>query len=337
MDMPEQPVKLQDVANAAGVSLATASRALGGKKRVSSETTRSVTEAAGRLGYTVHPIARALREGITRTVGMIVPVIGNPHFSELIAATEAELQTHGFELIVADSHGDVEQEAKRLRTLVGRRVDGILLVSQNSEESMPAVLEALDSIPVIQIDRKIDDLQGDFVGVDDDAGMRLVLQHLASRGARRLVLASADDQNSVGRGRRQAFERLVQELRLQADPHVIDNFSVEAGYAAAAEMVRRGRLPDAVVAGADINAVGVISGLRDFGVDVPGNILVTGFDGTQLSELYNPPITTVNQPVVGLAQNAVAFLLSRIAEPSGAARNVRVETELIVRTSSTRM
>jgi LacI family transcriptional regulator len=331
---PPRPVKLQDVAEAAGVSIATASRALAGKTRVSAETTRTVLEAAGRLGYVVDPIARALREGSTRTVGMIVPVIGNPHFSELIAAVEDQLQTFGFELILADSHGEVVQEAKRLRTLVGRRVDGIVVVIHDSEASAPALRQAMCSVPVVQLDRKVEQLQSDFVGIDEDEAMRLILEHLVDRGVHRVVLASADDANSVGRGRREAFERLVGELGLVADPHVIDDFSVQAGRDAADEIVRRGSLPDAVVAGSDINAVGVISRLQSLGVQVPGDILVTGFDGTQLSEVYNPSITTVRQPVKALARNAVSFLLARIADPTGPQRDCRITTELVVRSST---
>jgi LacI family transcriptional regulator len=143
-----------------------------------------VLETAGRLGYTVDPIARALREGSTRTVGMIVPVIGNPHFSELIAVVEDELQTAGFELILADSHGDVDQEARRLSTLVGRRVDGLLIVAHSSEGSALAIRAAMRSVPVVQLDRRVDHLPGDFVGIDDDEAMRLLLEHLVERGVR---------------------------------------------------------------------------------------------------------------------------------------------------------
>jgi LacI family transcriptional regulator len=328
------PAKLQDVAEAAGVSIATASRALGGKKRVSAETTQLVLAAAERLGYRVDPIARALRSGSTRTVGMIVPVIGNAHFVALIAAVEDELQGFGFELILADSHGDVRQEAKRLRTLVDRRVDGVLLVPHDSRKSAAAIRETMRTVPVVQVDRKVDRLQSDFVGIEEAAAMRLILEHLVERGARRVVLASADDVNSAGRGRREAFERLVAELGLIADAHVVDSFSVEAGRNAADEIFHRGSLPDAIVAGADVNAVGVISRLRELGVRVPADVLVTGFDGTQLSEIYNPPITTVRQPVRALARNAVTFLLSRIADPAEPARDSRISTELVIRAST---
>ncbi len=334
METLPQAIKLHDVAEAAGVSIATASRALGGKKRVSRETAKIVLEAAERLGYRVDPIARALREGSTRTVGMVVPIIGNPHFAELIAAIEDELQAFGLELIISDSHAEVQQQAKRLRTLVDRRVDGILLVSHDAKKSVPAIRESMRAAPVVQIDRKVNGVKCDFVGIDDDPAMRLILDHLVEQGVHRVVLTSADDLNSVGRARREAFERHVSELGLTSDPHIIDNFSVEAGRDAADELLRRGDLPDAIVAGSDMNAVGVIARLRERGVDVPDQVLVTGFDGTQLSEIYNPPITTVRQPVGSLARNAVAFLLSRIADPTEPARDSRIATELVVRAST---
>lgn len=328
------PVKLQDVADAAGVSIATASRALGGKKRVSAQTAEAVLAAARRLGYTVDPIARALRDGSTRTVGMIVPVIGNPYFAELIGAVEDELRQVGFELVIADSHGDVAQEALRLATLVARRVDGILVVPQDSTGSVTAIRRAMTSVPVVQVDRKVDRVAGDFVGVDNDTGMRLVLEHLADQGVRRVVLASSDDANTAGRTRRQAYERLVLELGLVADAHVIGNFSIEAGREAARQLLARTSLPDAVVTGSDLNAIGLVSGLRQSAVHVPTDLLVTGFDGTELSEVYEPSLTTVHQPLDAIARNAVSFLMSRVADPQQPVRDSRIGATLVVRAST---
>ena len=329
-----QSVKLQDVAEEAGVSIATASRALAGKKRVSAQTVQIVLAAAARLGYRVDPIARALREGSTRTIGMVVPVIGNPYFSELIASVEDGLREAGFELIISDSHGDIEQEALRLATLVARRVDGIIIVSQDSTGSVPAIGETMRHVPVIQVDRKVDRLDSDFVGVDNHAGMRLVLEHLAERGVRRVTLASSDNANTAGRTRREAFERLVDELGLSADKHIVGNFSVEAGRQAAEELLARESLPEAVVAGSDLIAIGLISRLRQFQVSVPRDILVTGFDGTLLAEVYEPTLTTVRQPLEAIARNAVSFLTSRIAEPQAPVRDTRIGVQLVVREST---
>lgn len=331
-----QPVKLQDVADAAGVSIATASRALGGKTRVSAATARTVLEAATRLGYRVDPIARALRDGSTRTVGMVVPVIGNPYFAELIAAVEDELLAAGFELVIADSHGDVEHEALRLATLVARRVDGILLVPQDSTGSVPAIRRTMESTPVVQVDRKVDRVDGDFVGVDNDAGMRLILEHLLDRGVRRVTLASSDDANTAGRTRRLAYERLVDELALTADEHVIGTFSIETGRRAADILLARASLPDAVVAGSDLIAVGLVARLRQSAVRVPRDLLVTGFDGTVLSEVYEPALTTVHQPIEAIARNAVSFLTSRISAPTEPVSDSRIGATLRVRESTSR-
>ncbi|MDQ1060472.1 LacI family transcriptional regulator [Arthrobacter globiformis] len=330
----DQIVKLQDVANEAGVSIATASRALAGKDRVSRETTEIVMTAAKKLGYSVDPIARAMREGITRTVGMIVPVIGNPFFAELVDAVEAELQLSGRELIIADSHGDVAQEARRLETLVGRRVDGILIVSQDHDRSIPAIRKAARSVPVVQVDRKVGRLSGDFVGVDNFIGMQLILDHMVHRGTKSVVLASSDNANSAGRSRRVAFEQITRELPLDVQEHIIGDFSIESGRRAGEELLRRKTLPDAVVAGSDLIAFGIMSTLIRSGVRIPDDLLVTGFDGTSLSGVFEPPLTTVTQPLAAIARDAAAFLTTRIADANEPTRDSRIAPTLVVRESA---
>lgn len=329
-----EKVKLHDVAAAAGVSIATASRALAGKSRVSAATTAHVMEVARGLGYRVDPIARALREGSTRTVGMIVPVIRNPFFAELIDATEAELHAAGLELILADSHGDVAQERRRLESLVSRRVDGIFIVPHHERMSAAGIRAAMQEVPLVQMDRRVEKLRTDFVGVNNEDGIRLLVEHLAARGVKTIALASADDQNAAGRLRRTSFEATTAELGLTVAPHAIGNFSVEAGIAAANELLARGPLPDAIVAGSDVNAFGVVSALRAAGIRVPDDVLVTGFDGTSLSEVFDPALTTVLQPTAEIAAAAVAFLTERMANPDGPVREQVISPRLLVRASA---
>ncbi|MET3176414.1 UNVERIFIED_ORG: LacI family transcriptional regulator [Arthrobacter sp. UYCu721] len=330
----DQTVKLQDVADEAGVSIATASRALAGKDRVSRATTEIVMTAAKKLGYSVDPIARAMRDGMTRTVGMIVPVIGNPFFAELVDAVEAELRLSGRELIIADSHGDVGQEARRLETLVGRRVDGILIVSQDHDLSVPAIRKAARSVPVVQVDRKVGRISGDFVGVDNFIGMQLILEHLVRRGVKSVVLASSDNANSAGRSRRLAFEEITRDLPLVVQEHIIGDFSIEAGRRAGEELLRRKALPDAVVAGSDLTAFGVMSALIRSGVRIPDDVMVTGFDGTSFSAVFEPPLTTVAQPLAAIARDAAAFLGARIADPNEPTRDSRIAPTLVIRESA---
>ncbi|UCN13746.1 LacI family transcriptional regulator [Cellulomonas iranensis] len=329
-------VRLRDVAEAAGVSIATASRALTGRNRVSASTTAHVTAVARRLGYQVNSVGRALREGSTRTVGMTVPVIGNPYFAQLVDAVEGALVEPGLELLIADSHGDVDHEARRLRTLVGRQIDGLVVVPADVERSAPALRAARRHAPVVQLDRRVEGLTTDFVGVDNALGMRVVVDHLVDRGARSVVLVGADDVTSAGVERREGFEAAVARRGLEVHAPLLDDFSLEAGQRAAEELVARGPLPDAVVAADDLLAVGVVTTLRRLGVDVPGRVLVTGFDGTVIAGITEPALTTVVQPFAALAQEVTRTLLARIADGSAPTRQSRISPELLVRASTTR-
>ena len=321
-------VTLLDVAEAAGVSIATASRALAGKDRVSRNTIERVRTIAADLGYRVDPIARALREGSTRIIGMIVPVIGNPFFAQLVDAVEEQVHRSGFELLLADSHGFVSEEARRLTVFGERKVDGVAIVPSDRITSAAGLRTLRENVAVVQLDRSTGSSVADFVGVDNDAGIRLILEHLLERGVRSVVFAGADDITSNGAERWDAFQRAASASPLPVTAPFRGEFSIASGTAAADELLARGPLPDAVVAGSDLIAIGLIARLRERGVRVPEDVLVTGFDGTELSQIYSPSITTVVQPVEEIATEAISYLVGRIQGAQGAVRNSRVAPAL---------
>lgn len=329
-------VTLSEVAAAAGVSVATASRALSGKNRVAVATIERVRTAAAELGYRVDPIARALREGSTRIVGMIVPVIGNPYFAQLVDAVEHELHRGGFELLLADSHGELAEEAKRLTVFGDRKVDGIVIVPSDRIASAAAVRAIPAGTSVVQIDRSAGTSLADFVGVDNEIGIALALDHLAERGARSLAYVGADDLTSSGAERRIAFDRAADQAAFAIGEPIRGDFSLATGAAAADALVARGELPDAVVAASDLIALGLIARLREHGVDVPRDLLVTGFDGTELSQVLSPTLTTVVQPIEAIAADAIGFLTARIAGSAAPVRRSRVAPTLLVGGSTTR-
>jgi LacI family transcriptional regulator len=330
-------VTLQDVAQAAGVSIATASRALAGKDRVSRNTVERIRAVAAELGYRVDPIARALREGSTRIIGMIVPVIGNPFFAQLVDAVEAEVHRAGFELLLADSHGFVTEEARRLMVFGERKVDGVAIVPSDRIASLAALRALPPNIAVVQLDRSAGVSAADFVGVDNAHGIRLVVDHLVDRGVRTVAFAGSDDITSNGAERWDAFQREVARTGLEMVATTRGEFSIASGRAAAADLSGRRRpLPDAIVTGSDLIAIGLVAGLREAGVRVPDDVLVTGFDGTELSEIYAPSITTVVQPVGGIARDAITYLVGRIQGSDAPVRNSRIAPELRVGQSTTR-
>lgn len=315
--------------------MATVSRALTGRGRVSDETAKRVRELADQLGYHVNSVGKALREGSSRSVGMVVPVIGNPFYSSLIKAVEDELQLLDYELVIADSHGNVERETRRLGLLRSQQVQGILLVPASAKHSGDAVRALAPIVPIISVDRRLQDIEIDFVGVDNGIGIRLVLDHLVAQGVESIALASSDNVTSAGQERRRAFEAGAHERSLKLFPPVINAFDLETGLAAGTSFAEYEHLPDAIVAGDDLIAVGLISALAARGIQVPGDVLVTGFDGTYLAALVEPGITTVQQPIGEIASLAVQALMRRRGSSSASTiMDVTLPPTLIVRSSS---
>lgn len=317
------------------MSIATASRALAGKPRVSRATIERVRQIADELGYRVDPIARALREGSTRLIGMVVPVIGNPFFAQLVDAVEAEVNRTGFELLLADSHGFIEEEFRRLRVFGDRKVDGVILVASDREASADAIKYLPDGVSVVQIDRSTDSSSADFVGVDNERGMQYVIDHLVDQGVSSVAFAGSDDATSNGVERWDAFHRLAERAGLDIREGYRGEFSTATGAAAADALTQRG-LPDAVVAADDLIAIGVIKRLREKGIAVPDDVLVTGFDGSELASLVWPTLTTVVQPIHSIAADAVSLLVGRIGGEAGPFRRSRV-TPSLQRGESTRV
>src|SRR5918998_348563 len=191
------PVTIREVAEEAGVSIATASRALSGSRQVTPTTRRAVLAASERLGYRANTVARSLRMGSTATVGMVVPVISNPYFPLLVEAVERELSAGGRELLLCDSQDDVAIEAARVGALLDRRVDGLLFIPCDRRLSAATLSRARARVPVVQLDRSVDGEDADFVGVDNEVGIRDVVEHLAASGRRTFALVSSEEVDST--------------------------------------------------------------------------------------------------------------------------------------------
>lgn len=330
-------VLLSDVAAAAGVSLATASRALSGSKSASPQAAAAVAEAALRLGYRPNRVAQAMRAQSTGLVGLVVPGVANPFFSGLIEALEMTLYHGDLEMILCDSRGSVEEERRRVETLVDRKVDGLIVIPTDYERSAASLRWAQGAGPVVQVDRQVPGLAADYVGVDNGVGIRALLAHLAGAGARRIAFVSDEGHSSTGRGRLDAFESEIRRFPiLSTDPHLLGEFSVDFGRQAARRLLRRRQLPDAVLCGADLIALGVVRELAEHGVRAPDAVLVTGFDGVVFTEFSDPPITTVCQPVEAIARAVVELLDARLGGDTSPPHRHEIAPTLSVRRSSTR-
>ncbi len=329
------PARLRDVAAAAGVSMSTASRVLSGAPGVSPRSVAAVLAASKRLGYRPNLIARGLRARTTGLVGIIIPGIGNPFFAGLVEALESVLYDASLDMILSDSRGTDTDEARRLQTLLDRQVDGLIMIPAGHHSSAPAMQWAHRSVPIVQIDRQVDGLPADYVGVDNALGIRLTLEHLAGQGASTLAFVSDDTASSTGRSRFDAFRLTVPRVPgLEMGETLLGSFSIGFGREAAKQLMRHSLMPDAVVCGSDLVALGIVREFRQSGIAIPGTVKVTGFDGILFGELCDPPLTTVLQPVQAIAAEAVRLLQARMRGDQAAARRSEIAPSLIVRRSS---
>jgi len=333
------PPTIRQVAKAAGVSPATVSRALHGTRPVRPELRARALEAADRLNYRANRVAQALRTRSTGTVGMVVPNVANPFFPVVIQAVEKELRRHGVHLLLCDSGDDVREEAELVRSLLDHRIDGILISPCDRLSSRAAVRLAASTVAVTQIDRWA--LPGtSYVGVDQEAAMTEVIEHLIAEGCRRFAYVSSTSRASTAAERLRAYRRRVRRVHAPSAGRVYQGkFSLEWGREAARQIVAERDLPDAIVCANDLVALGVLDVLRSKKVLVPEDVLLTGFDDTELASIAWPPLTSVRQPFEMIGRKGVELVLSPKGSPrAGSANDVHLfKAEVRVRESSRRL
>jgi LacI family transcriptional regulator len=239
---------------------------------------------------------------------MLVPHLENPFFAHLVRCVESQLHLRGFQLIVADSHADTDVESQRLRLLEASQVDGILVIPAWFERSADVIARVARDLPLVQLDRLAGAEVADFVGVDNVAGMRDIVTHLIDRGARSAIYIGGDDATSPGRERAEALRRAAEEHGMDLVGEVRHQFTLQTGRDAARGLRS---LPDAIVCGDDLIALGAMGELIRSGLRVPDDVMITGFDGTVMARAVEPALTTIEQPVEAIAERAVSMLMAR--------------------------
>lgn len=311
---------IQDVARAANVSTATVSRALSLPGRVSEETRRTVIEAVERTGYAVNQTARNLRRKETSSIVVLVPNLGNPFFSQILAGIEARLARAGYNVLIADTkHPDVQEE-RLLDYLHVNRADGIISLDGGLP---PRFLTATGStVPPIVFCCEWDDATGlPSIRFDNAGGEALAVRHLAERGHRRIGHVLGPEGNVLTRDRLAGFRRGLAESGLaeRADWIFEGDFSLRSGVEAARRWIAMPDRPTAITTSSDVMACGFISELHRNGLEVPRDVSVVGFDDIDIAEIFIPALTTIRQPRVEIGESAAETLLRIVKAPAGEA------------------
>ncbi|UPY35608.1 substrate-binding domain-containing protein [Sediminicoccus sp. KRV36] len=323
--------RLVDIAAAAGVSLATASRSLAQPEIVSPETRARVRSAALRLGG---PHALDAARGIPGNgIAAIVPTLDNPIFARALQAMQTVLTEAGHHLLVASSDYQPETELAVLRGLLARGVDGVILVgAQRSADAW----EALEGAGVPVILTWCDDARFDAVVVDNHAAGRIAAEHLIGLGHRRLgvvcgALRHNDRQFARVEGVRSALAAHGLDL---PDWRVIEEgFSLAGGRAGCAALLALAEPPTAIVCGIDQLAVGCLIEAQSRQINVPGEISVVGIDNLEMAAHVSPALTTVHVPTARIGEAAAGLMLARL-RGDACERLIELPVELVVRHSS---
>jgi DNA-binding LacI/PurR family transcriptional regulator len=342
-------VTLLDIAQTAGVSKATAARALSSRGYVAEEARRRVTEAARRLGYRPNVVARGFRSQRSFTIGHIAHAITeNPFFAHVARSVEMEAIANGYKVFLYNQNGTSEHERAGVERFIERRVDAIILTYAIDVENLTLLKEA--GIPVVQIERE---QTGDThaVLVDNRAGTASAMRHLLELGHRRVAFIGGDPARyprSLSRGCSVEEERLgmyvdsLREAGVSVDPRLIEldeyialseDGSNLAGYRGMKTILEEPERPTAVFVGCDILAAGALQAIYEARLRIPDDISVVGYDDTLAASLA-PRLTTVAQPMADLGRTAIRLALSEIADPEIKPKTVTLSPRLVVRDST---
>ncbi|MFG2073358.1 LacI family DNA-binding transcriptional regulator [Nonomuraea maritima] len=332
------PPRLVDVAKAAGVSLATASRALTGSSGVSAEVAAHVRAVASQVGYVPNSHARALAGGQASMVGLVVHDVGDPYFGEIARGVLRETDRRGYLALISQTERDPRAELARIRALRAHRVTSIVLagsgyVEPGTEADIAAEVRSVTAAGgrVAVIGRH--HLPVDAVLPDNAAGAAALMRHLLRLGHRRLgVIGGPENLTTVEdrlAGLRTAYGEAGFDWR--AVPVTSGDFTREGGAAATARLMRAHPRLTAVVALNDPMAVGALSWLLNAGRRVPDEVSVAGFDDVPPARDVYPPLTTIRLPMVAMGRQALDLVLR---PPATRPRRRRTGHELVVRAST---
>lgn len=327
-------VTIRDLAEAAGVSVTTVSQILNGKgERFSPDTRRRVHQLQEKMGYVPDFNARNLIMKSAQTIGVLVPNLGNPFFSMFIKGVQSASRQHQFIPLIFGANHDEELEGYYLQELIKRAVDGLIIASASiTGETIDNILKK-NGIPYLLIDQN-GGPSLDRIRIDDDRGGRLAAQHLLAFGHQRVAVVMPEHATQNLVIRLQGFqEELAQHgVSLTADDVVLSPMTKLGGYQATAAVLQRH--PTAVFAINDETALGLMRGLHEQGVRVPGDVSVLGYDDIDLDEYVVPRLSSVHQPVVTMGERATELLINRIHNRRQAAQTVDLPVDFRQREST---
>ncbi len=329
---------MTDVATAVGVSIQTISAVINDKPGISEATRARVRHAIAELDYHPNMLASGLRSRRTRTIGVLISSITNPYFPEIVRGVEDVAHREGYALFLCNTDEDSAKQLDYLRLLRRHNVAGLVAVSGTGAvdgRRIPEWLVAHEA-PVVLMggDRTHEKIV--TTGVDDHRGGYLATAHLLDLGHQRIGVVTGPPNHGVSLRRMAGYEEALRGRDIPPDPKLVvpGGFDAASGQSGARRLMALDTPPTAIIAGNDLAAIGAMAVLKRLGRRIPEDVAVVGYDNIEMAALYDPPLTTVAQPLYDMGAFAMQAILDRIADPRLGGTHRIFETPLIVRRST---
>jgi DNA-binding LacI/PurR family transcriptional regulator len=324
---PRRKSTLADVAERAGVSTSTASRALNGHAGLAPATRAAVEHAAAQLNFQPSALARSLRTQQTFTVGFVVPDVSSPFYAAALKGAQRTLEQASYRVMLMDANQDVERELAALETLLSHQVDGLLVATAGMDRA--TFDEAIDGTPAIFFDSVIAGTGDGTVTLDDTRGIELLVEHLVEHGHERIAFLAGSQRESAGVERLHAFRAAisVDEVYIK-----LCEWTIADGRSAGLELLAAARPPSAVIASSAELALGFMSAAATQEVRIPDEVALVAFDDPYFGDLLEPSLTAVAYDPCEVGERAAELLVSSMRS-EGEARDIRVPVTLVRRRS----
>jgi len=319
---------IKDVANRACVSITTVSHVINETRFVSDTLKKRVLDAMIALNYHPNTLARSLRSGRSRTIGLVIPDISNLFFAEISRKIEDKGYENGYSVILCNTDDDREKEKSYIDVLLEKQVDGFIFISAGAAKYN--LLDKLEvGIPIVVADRDIPDLSSDVVLIDNHGGGYEATRYLANLNHQRIACITGPSLMTPSALRVEGYRDALNDSGIPIDESLIcqGDFRYESGEICMRNLLNNANPPSAVFVCNDMMALGAIRAIHEAGIKIPDQISLIGFDNIPLSRTSYPALTTMAQPILDMAKISVDLLDERIQFKQILKRNLEAELD----------
>jgi LacI family transcriptional regulator len=333
-------VTIYDMARILNLSPSTISRGLKDHPHIHKETKRKILVTAREMGYRHNKFASSLRQKHTNTLGVILPKLNSYFMATAIAGIEKVTSQFGYNLIISQSQESGQKEISGITTLFNSRVDGLLVsLSFDTKNLDPFNIFFRKGIPVVFFDRVFECEGCATIVIDNFKAGYEATSHLISQGCKRIIHLGGNLLRNVYKDRLKGYKQALHDFNLEFDQDlvIIGDMTEQSGIDTARRIIKMKKRPDGVFAANDTSAVGAICELQLYGINIPKDIAVAGFNNDPISRVVQPNLTTIHYPAMEIGEIAATTLINKLNNsPTANLSSVVLEHKLIVRQSSFR-